>query len=109
LLATPALAIISIDYVTVGNAGNAGNGSYGAGAVDYEYKIARTEVTNAEYVQFLNTKGASNDYEIYNSAMADYGIRQNGSSGSFTYSVTGALANRPVVYVSWFDAARFAS
>jgi formylglycine-generating enzyme required for sulfatase activity len=41
--------------------------------------------------------------------MAYYGISRSGSSGSYTYSVTEALANRPVVWVSWFDAARFAN
>jgi formylglycine-generating enzyme required for sulfatase activity len=41
--------------------------------------------------------------------MSSYGITQSGSAGSYTYSVTTALANRPVVYVSWFDAARMAN
>jgi formylglycine-generating enzyme required for sulfatase activity len=41
--------------------------------------------------------------------MSDYGITRGGSRGSYTYSVTTALANRPVVYVSWFDAARMAN
>jgi sulfatase modifying factor 1 len=49
-----------------------------------------------------------NSGAIYSSSMASYGITQTGSSGSFSYSVTTALANRPVVHVSWFDAARFA-
>jgi formylglycine-generating enzyme required for sulfatase activity len=41
--------------------------------------------------------------------MSTYGITRNGTSDNYTYSVTTALANRPVVYVSWFDAARFAN
>jgi formylglycine-generating enzyme required for sulfatase activity len=41
--------------------------------------------------------------------MSSYGITQSGSAGNYTYSVTTALANRPVVYVSWFDAARMAN
>jgi sulfatase modifying factor 1 len=41
--------------------------------------------------------------------MASYGITQTGSSGSFSYSVTGGFESKPVVYVSWFDAARFAN
>jgi formylglycine-generating enzyme required for sulfatase activity len=41
--------------------------------------------------------------------MPYYGITQSGVSGSFTYNVTTALANHPVVLVSWFDAARFAN
>lgn len=40
------------------------------------------------------------------------GILQSGVEGSYTYSVTnngGDSANRPITYVSWFDAARFAN
>jgi sulfatase modifying factor 1 len=107
-LATPALAVVNIDYVSVGNAGNAADSST-YGAVSYAYNIGKYEVTNAQYGEFLNAKGASNSNGVYNASMASYGITQSGSSGSFTYNVTGALANRPVVYVSWYDAARFAN
>jgi formylglycine-generating enzyme required for sulfatase activity len=41
--------------------------------------------------------------------MSGYGITQSGSSGSFTYSVTSGAENKPVVWVSWFDAARFSN
>ena len=37
------------------------------------------------------------------------GINRSGSSGSYSYSVTTGLENRPVALVSWFDAARFAN
>ncbi|MCF7675108.1 MAG: hypothetical protein K9N23_20410 [Akkermansiaceae bacterium] len=37
--------VVSIDYVTVGNAGNAAD-STGYGAVAYEYKIAKNETTS---------------------------------------------------------------
>jgi formylglycine-generating enzyme len=66
-------------------------------------------VTNAQYGEFLNAKGASNSNGIYNSNMASTGITQDGSSGSFSYSVTSGFENKPVVHVSWFDAARFAN
>jgi formylglycine-generating enzyme required for sulfatase activity len=36
------------------------------------------------------------------------GILRTGSSGSYTYSVTGS-ANHPIAYVDWGDAARFAN
>lgn len=105
---TSASASISMDWVNVGNPGNAAD-TTGYGAVGYAYQIGKYEVTNAQYGAFLNAKGASNSGGIYSSNMSSYGITQVGSSGSFTYSVTTALANRPVVYVSWFDAARFAN
>ncbi len=98
---TSASASISMDWVNVGNPG--------FGAVAYAYQIGKHEVTNSQYGAFLNAKGASNSGAIYNTNMASYGITQSGVSGNYSYSVTGALANRPVVYVSWFDAARFAN
>ena len=108
-LITSASATVTMDWVTVGDPGNAIDPLTGYGAVAYEYRIGKYEVTNAQYGQFLNAKGQSNSNNIYDPVMASYGITQSGNSGSFTYNVTGALANRPVVYVSWHDAARFAN
>jgi len=105
---TSASASVTMDWVNVGNPGNSAD-SNGYGAVAYAYKIGKYEVTNAQYGAFLNAKGQSNTNAIYNPNMSSYGITQTGSSGSFSYSVTSALANRPVVYVTWFDAARFAN
>ncbi len=105
-LATPAFAIVTMNYVTVGDAGNAAD-STGFGAVSYAYNIGKYEVTNAQYAEFLNAKGASNSNNIYNVNMAGYGITQSGESGSYIYGVDETLANKPVVYVSFYDAARF--
>lgn len=103
-----ASASVTIDWVTVGNAGNAAD-TTGYGAVAYEYQIGKYEVTNAQYGAFLNAKASADSYGLYNTSMSTYGITRSGSSGSYSYSVTGALANRPVVYVSWYDAARFSN
>ncbi len=110
---------VTIDWVTVGNPGNAAQsasnrnhaetGGDGYGAVAYEYKIGKYEVTNAQYGAFLNAAAQTDSYGLYNSNMSSRGIVRSGSSGNFTYSVTTALANRPVEYVSWFDAARMAN
>ena len=113
-LITSASATVTMDWVTIGNANNAadtavGFGSFGYGAVDHAYRIGKYEVTNAQYGEFLNAKGQSNSNGVYNASMPYYGITQSGTSGSFSYTVTTALAQRPVVYVSWFDAARFAN
>lgn len=108
-LALPSPATVTIDYVTVGNTGNAADPLTGYGSVSYEYNIGKYEVTNAQYTEFLNAKGASNDYGIYNTTMASCGIVQNGSSGSFSYGVVTGFENRPVAMVSWYDAARFAN
>ena len=110
-LISSASATVTMDWVTIGNANNAADPATGSlyGAVDHAYRIGKYEVTNAQYGEFLNAKGQSNANSIYNTNMPFYGITQSGNSGSFSYTVTTALANHPVVYVSWFDAARFAN
>lgn len=104
-----ASATVTIEWVTVGNPGNAADPLTGYGAVGYEYQIGKYEVTNAQYGAFLNAVAKTDSYGLYNTSMSSYGITRSGSSGSYSYNVTTALANRPVVYVSWFDAARFAN
>ena len=104
-------ALITIDTVSVGNAGNAAD-TTGYGAVGYEFNIGKYEVTIGQYTSFLNAVAAIDTYSLYNPNMATdlniAGITQAGSSGSFAYSVIGS-GNRPISYVSWFDAARFAN
>ncbi|MHB0960767.1 MAG: formylglycine-generating enzyme family protein [Pirellulaceae bacterium] len=108
-------ADINLDMVTVGNAGNAGD-STGYGAVDYVYGIGKYEVTNGQYIAFLNVKAAVGDpNELYNTEMnGTYGgIARKGSgtvANPWVYSdkVGDAnWANRPVNWVSFWDAARF--
>jgi formylglycine-generating enzyme required for sulfatase activity len=106
---TSASASVTIEWVTVGNAGNAADPRTGFGEVGYSYQIGKYEVTNAQFGAFLNDAAKTDSYGLYNTEMSSYGITRSGSSGSYTYSVTTALANRPVVYVSWFDAARMAN
>jgi formylglycine-generating enzyme required for sulfatase activity len=108
-LITSASASVTIDWVTVDNAGNAADPLTGYGAVAYAYQIGKYEVTNSQYSAFLNSAAKTDSYGLYNASMSSFGITRGGSSGNYTYSVTGTLANRPVVYVSWFDAARFAN
>ncbi len=119
-LSTPAFAAVSIDYVPVGHAGNAADpateGVYGA--VDYDYKIGKHEVTNAQYAAFLNAvnpTGSGTDgigpNGIYNTNMgtnARGGISFDaGAANGAKYSVKTNMGNKPVNYVSWYDAARF--
>jgi formylglycine-generating enzyme required for sulfatase activity len=108
-LITSAYGSVTIDWVTVGNSGNAADPTTGYGAVGYEYKIGKYEVTNAQYAEFLNAKASTDSYGLYNPSMSSYGITQSSSSGSYSYTVTSGMENRPVVYVSWFDAARFSN
>ncbi len=104
--------LTNLDFVTVGNAGNAAD-STGYGAVDYAYAIGKYEVTAGQYTAFLNAVAATDTYGLYNTSMWTYRrrhgckIQRSGSSGSYTYSVAADCANRPVNYVSFWDAARF--
>ena len=103
-------ALLTIDTVTVGDAGNAADAGYGA--VAYEFEIGKYEVTIGQYATFLNSVAATDTYSLYNPSMGTdlnmAGITQAGISGGFSYSVIGS-GNRPISYVSWFDAARFAN
>ena len=97
------------NFVTVGNPGN-NNDATGYGAVDYTYQIGKYEVTNNEYVEFLNAVASTDTYGLYNSNMSSEargGIIRSGSSGSYTYSTKPNMGNKPVNYVSWFDCARY--
>jgi len=112
-------------WVHVGNPGNAGEWcgeSYGGlgpdrncGAVPYTFNLGKFEVTAGQYTAFLNAVAKTDTYALYNTSMdtAVYSrgcnITRTGSSGSYTYSVASDWANRPVNFVSWGDAARFAN
>jgi len=103
---------ITIDTVFVGDAGN-DNDSTGFGGVSYGYHISTTPVTNAQYTAFLNAvdSGGSNPNGIYNSNMGSDirgGISFNsGAASGSKYAVRTNMGNKPVNFVSWFDAARF--
>ena len=114
LTSVPAHAI-TYDLVPVGNAGNAADTTM-YGGVAYDYQIGKNGVTIGQYTSFLNAVAATDTYSLYNTSMATNlnvaGISRSGSSGSYTYSVIdngGDSGNRPITYVSWFDAARFAN
>jgi formylglycine-generating enzyme required for sulfatase activity len=103
-----ATAAITMQTVPVGDIGNA-NDSTGRGEVDYNYSIGKYEVTVGQYAAFLNAVAKTDTYGLYHVNMGFLGdITRTGGSGSFLYTV-GANANKPITYVSWFDAARFAN
>jgi formylglycine-generating enzyme len=113
---TTSKALITMDVVQVGNAGNAADPATGYGSVAYNYAIGKYDVTIGQYTSFLNAVAATDTYGLYQPAMGTdlnvAGIARSGSVGSYTYSVmnnAGSSANRPITYVSWFDAARFAN
>jgi len=113
---------VAIDTVPVGNPDDTANAAddTGYGAVSYDYRIGKYEVTAGQYRDFLNAvdpTGANAD-SLYNSNMVSnsYGCRITWNSSSSTYDFSGApsgtdvnWANRPVNFVSWYDAAMYAN
>jgi len=99
------------ETVPVGNPGNAAD-STGYGAVAYEYKIGKYEVTNAQYCEFLNAVAKTDTYELYDPRMdggpEDWGgITRSGDAGSYTYAVREGMGKKPVNYVTWESCVRF--
>ena len=119
LLVTAASAAVIIDWVPIGNAGNAADTpstncfAASCGSVAYDYQISPYEVTNAQYVELLNAKAASDPLGLYNTSMGSDatfgGITRSGVSGTYTYAVKSGFADKPVTYVSFYDSLRFAN
>ena len=101
---------VTIDWVPVKGAGNQTD-SNGQGAVGYDYKIDKYEVTNSQYTAFLNAVAATDTYGLYSGQTGTQldGITQSGGPGNYSYSVMSGYANLPVNYISWADGARFAN
>ena len=109
-------------FVRVENSGNNANAGYGA--VTYNYRIGKFEVTNDEYVEFLNAvarddhDAANNfvdnvDMGLYSLLMEteapNNGISRNASFPDYYYAALRGMNKKPVVFVSYMDAARYAN
>lgn len=124
LAATDAMAV-TYNVLPVGNPGNSVVAGNGFGSVGYTFAMGTYEVTNAQYAAFLNSvdvvSGSStiSSLGLYNASMGtdttNGGILFNGAAGAGSrYTVRNAAlpssyGDRPVNYVSWFSAARFAN
>ncbi|NUQ78036.1 MAG: SUMF1/EgtB/PvdO family nonheme iron enzyme [Polyangiaceae bacterium] len=131
-MASPASALppFTLETVTVGNPGNAAADSgnvtytlnspaYGYGHVDYVYQIGKYEVTLAQYAAFLNAVAAVPPdpvvaglwHSIQETDLNTAGIARSGAgTGDEPYVYTNlGEGSRPVTYVSFNDAARFAN
>ena len=104
----------SLEWVSVGDRDNAKDGT-GYGAVGYDYRIGKYEVTNAQYAEFLSAVATKSDPKgLYNTETAGGwndigGITRGGLAGSYSYTVRTNRGDRPVNYVSWYDTLRFAN
>ena len=100
-----------LDLVKIGNPNNILDNT-GYGSVSYEYMICKYPITNDIFCEFLNETASEDPYSLYNTNMGSNirgGISRSGSNGSYVYSVKPNMGNKPVVYISWFRAARFAN
>ncbi|WP_161957132.1 formylglycine-generating enzyme family protein [Aestuariivirga litoralis] len=114
---------LAFDMVSVGDAANSADPATGFGRVARAFAISKHDVTIADYVAFLNAVAKDDPHQLYNPLMASdlmvAGIRREGAAGSYVYtamepagavqSAAATAGGRPVTYVSWFDAARFAN
>ena len=110
---------VTIPTVYVGDVGNPNNpadgdqaaaGIQNYGAVNYAYRIGTYEVTNAQYVEFLNAKASSNLLGLYDEGMTRDprgGIVRSGVYDQYTYETKPNMADKPVNFVNWYDAIRF--
>lgn len=109
-----------LEMVTVSDAFNPADAN-GFGSVGYDYRIGKYEVTVAQYTLFLNTVATNpldRQYirDLWQIEMDDPAekvgaliYRLDNPDGSFTYTAAAGKENRPVAWVNWFAAARFAN
>lgn len=112
---------VTIPTVPVGNPGNVGDtvgmddGSTGYGSVPYTFYLGTYDVTNSQYMAFLNAKDptGANALALWNSNMANAAIGgisfNSGGLNGAKYSVISGDGNHPVNFVTWYDAVRFAN
>ncbi|MES1212960.1 MAG: SUMF1/EgtB/PvdO family nonheme iron enzyme, partial [Singulisphaera sp.] len=124
IFARSAHATVTIAWTEIANPGNPSNPAtdnetnFGGpfGSVPYSFEIGTYDVTNKQYVAFLNAKDptGANKLGLFDNTGYGYstyggiGFNPAGPSGS-KYSVLGNFGNRPVNYVNWLDAVRFAN
>ncbi len=119
-----ASAEVTFDWVVIGDAGNAPDdevmtccdeqvGTTGYGSVPYVYEISRTEVTNAQYAEFLN---AVDPTGVQPMALFDWNMVTDPTGGILyvfnnpegqKYELKPGAGDKAVNYVSFFDALRF--
>ncbi|MCA9237699.1 MAG: SUMF1/EgtB/PvdO family nonheme iron enzyme [Planctomycetales bacterium] len=101
-----AQAVVTFDWVIVGNAGNAADPETGYGSVDHAFRISKYEVTNTQYVEFLNaTDPAGSQGHLFDfSQLPEYergGIQfDNQAANGLKYDAIAGRENMPVLWIS---------
>jgi formylglycine-generating enzyme required for sulfatase activity len=106
---------LDFTWITIGDPGNPSDPS-GFGSLPYVFRMGKYETTNTQYAEFLNAKAALGDpLALYSASMGTDprgGIARSGSGTAvdpFVYSPRANMANKPVNFVGFFDAARMAN
>ena len=71
------------------------------------FHIDKFEVTNAQFVAFVNVAGSNVDSEGHELLDIEYSDRQIGQTDSVFVLMEADHANRPVIAVSWYGAAAY--
>ena len=108
---------VIIQLNNIDNINNINDSLTGLGSVSYKYSISKFLITIENYVNFLNSTASKSDpnnlyIEYLNTDRRISGITRSGSENNYYYSVNqnyGDSSNRPITYVNWFCAARFAN
>lgn len=116
--------LVTIETIEVGDANNSPITVNGVplGSISSEFRIATFEVTIAQYAAFLNAIATRTDTangsivdSLYDSRMASdtnvAGISRSGqgiATAPYVYTTIGDTL-KPIAYVTWFNAARFAN
>ena len=116
---------LHLDFVNVNNPGNIADshtisvvqndvisqsGITNLGLVNHLYRIGKYEITNAQYVRFLNAVATTDSYGLYNTQMTNSpygGILRSGTQGSYAYATKNGMVNKPVNFVNYLSAIRF--
>ena len=112
---SPAGSLVNYSLVPVGNAGNSAD-TTGFGAVSYTFRIGKYHISIAQYTAFLNATSKIDPNGTYDTRMATdlniAGISRSITDNGYVYTVMnngGDSSNKPIAYVNWFNAARFAN
>jgi sulfatase modifying factor 1 len=98
-------------FVVINQPGNPADtrfGVAGRGSVGYLYSIGKYEVTVAQWVEFMNAKGKTDDTS-YLLGTGTAQIVRGGTSGGYRYVSQPFKDAQPIVGLDWFRAARFAN
>lgn len=101
----------SLEFILADEPHNAADPYSKKGSVAYRFLISKHEITNAQYAEFLNaTSKLVDKHCLYSQSMEDGvagGISRSQTGDQFSYTAKPGWEDRPVTYVSWYDAARF--